>query len=185
MIRYRGIYPSAVFLLVLLGLAYGLLIRGAVPSGRDGQAAQPREWVYLIDPEYGAGFHSFARGQLLGQLVARELPQLSDQLPEGCRQIVLEPGTRIHFRIGGGTQERNCSVSPVSERCRYLLGIPLNVNRAGAEELVLLPGVGPALAERILELRESIGGFSSPDDILRVPGIGRKVLKKMQGRIRY
>jgi competence ComEA-like helix-hairpin-helix protein len=182
---WRGLYPSAAFLLVLLVATYGLLIRDSVLLGGSRGAPEPRQWVYLSDPEHGAGFHSFEPGQLLVQLVDRRLPQLSDQLSDGCEQIVLAPGTRIDLQIGGGAEERICSVLPVSERCRYLLGMPLNVNRAGAEELVLLPGIGPRLAERIIETRRSAGGFSSPDDILQVRGIGEKVLQKMQGRICY
>lgn len=183
--RFRGLYPSGAFLLVFVGVAYGLLLRGGVPHSGNGHAPEPREWVYLSDPEYGAGFHPFERGQLLAQLVDRGLPQLSGQLSEGCKQIVLEPGTEIHFRTGAGSEERSCSVSPVPERCRYLLGMPLNVNRAGAEELGLLPGIGPRLAERIIEARESIGRFSTPEELLQVPGIGEKVLEKMRGRICY
>jgi competence protein ComEA len=63
--------------------------------------------------------------------------------------------------------------------------MPLNVNRAGKEELELLSGIGPRLAQRIVEFRESIGGFSSPREFLRVPGIGKKLLAKIQGRVCY
>jgi competence ComEA-like helix-hairpin-helix protein len=121
----------------------------------------------------------------LGQVVEREFPQLSRRLSDRCRQIALEPGIRIDFRLGAGRKERICSVSTVSERCRYLLGMSLNVNRAGPDALVLLPGIGPRLAERIIRVRESVGPFSSPEELLRVPGIGRKILRKMQGRIRF
>jgi competence protein ComEA len=53
---------------------------------------------------------------------------------------------------------------------------PLNVNRASAEELTQLPGIGPVLAERIVAFREAHGPFRTVDDLLAVPGIGPKTL---------
>lgn len=49
----------------------------------------------------------------------------------------------------------------------------VDINRATAEELQMLPGIGPALAERILEMRERRGGFVYPEELLDVSGIGR------------
>jgi competence protein ComEA len=46
------------------------------------------------------------------------------------------------------------------------------VDRAGAAELDRLPGIGPALAERIIEDREANGPFGSVDGLQRVRGIG-------------
>ena len=54
------------------------------------------------------------------------------------------------------------------------LPTPLNVNTANAEGLQTLPGIGPALAERIVADREARGPFRTPEDLLRVPGIGPK-----------
>jgi competence protein ComEA len=52
----------------------------------------------------------------------------------------------------------------------------LNVNLASAEELERLPGIGPALAARIVAHREAHGPFRTVDDLLRVSGIGPKTL---------
>lgn len=53
---------------------------------------------------------------------------------------------------------------------------PLDVNRAGATELAALPGVGPALAQRIVEERERRGRFDSPEALRYVLGMGPKKL---------
>src|ERR1700687_3434800 len=49
---------------------------------------------------------------------------------------------------------------------------PLDLNRAGPGDLLQLPGVGPVLANRIVEVRDSRGGFRTADDLRTVPGIG-------------
>jgi competence ComEA-like helix-hairpin-helix protein len=181
--QFRGILPSAVFLLALFALVLFLLGGELGSYKRSAQPRDPQDWVALSDPEYGASYYCIESGQLLGRLVEDVHPQLSDRLPDKCKRMALEAGTEVRFYSEPGSEERSCVVFPLSERCRYLLGMPLNVNRAGEEELDLLPGIGPKLAGRILEVRESMGRFSSPDELLQVPGIGERILQKMQGRI--
>ena len=50
----------------------------------------------------------------------------------------------------------------------------VNINRASAEELEALPGIGPATAQKIVADRESAGPFETPEDLTRVSGIGEK-----------
>ena len=57
---------------------------------------------------------------------------------------------------------------------------PININTANSEELQQVPGIGPATAEKILQMRKSYGAFKSVDDLLSIRGIGRKRLEKMR-----
>ena len=181
--KFSGIYPSGSFLLILCGLLVFLLCRDIGPPIRKAHRVEPLEWVCLTEPEQGSRFYSFEHGRLLGHLVGKERPRLSSRLSEGCRQMALEPGTGIRLSPVSGSAERSCSVFPLPEGTRYLLGMLLNVNRAGQAELELLPGIGPGLAKRMIEVRETVGCFGSMEDLLRVPGIGRKTLERIQGRI--
>lgn len=56
----------------------------------------------------------------------------------------------------------------------------INLNKATIEELSLLPGVGPATAETIIEHRKTNGAFSSVDDLDDIKGIGEKKLEKIR-----
>jgi competence protein ComEA len=56
----------------------------------------------------------------------------------------------------------------------------INVNAATAEELEALPGIGPAIAQRIVEHRAEKGRFQSLQDLDEVKGIGTKKLEQLQ-----
>jgi comEA protein len=57
---------------------------------------------------------------------------------------------------------------------------PVNLNTATSEELQQVPGIGPATAEEILQMRKSYGPFKSVDDLLAIRGLGPKRLEKMR-----
>lgn len=50
--------------------------------------------------------------------------------------------------------------------------IKMDINSANPSELGLLPGVGPALARRIIEYRNKFGPFKTPEELMKVKGIG-------------
>lgn len=56
---------------------------------------------------------------------------------------------------------------------------PININTATAEELDLLPDIGPVRAQAIITYREEYGPFTSVEDLIHVEGIGEKTLAKI------
>ena len=62
---------------------------------------------------------------------------------------------------------------------------PVNVNRAQIKELEQITGIGPALAARIIATRQRLGRFERPEDLLRVPGIGPAVLQRITEQVRF
>lgn len=59
-------------------------------------------------------------------------------------------------------------------------GDKIDVNKATPAELELLPGIGPALAKRIIDYRTQHGAFQSVDELDKVKGIGPKVLERLR-----
>jgi competence ComEA-like helix-hairpin-helix protein len=57
---------------------------------------------------------------------------------------------------------------------------PVNINTANSEQLQQVPGIGPATADKILQMRKSYGPFKSVDDLLAIRGLGAKRLEKMR-----
>jgi competence protein ComEA len=63
-----------------------------------------------------------------------------------------------------------------------LIGV-VNINTATAVELQRLPGIGPALAQRVIEHREAMGPFAAPEHLTRVSGIGPRTLERLRPHI--
>jgi len=57
---------------------------------------------------------------------------------------------------------------------------PVNLNTATAEQLATIPGVGPRMAERIIDYRQKNGGFKKIEDLMNVSGVGEKSFLKMK-----
>ena len=60
----------------------------------------------------------------------------------------------------------------------------VHLNSATEADLIQLPGIGPALAKRIVEHRRQIGGFKSVEQLLEVKGIGEKKLEQIRPYVR-
>jgi len=56
---------------------------------------------------------------------------------------------------------------------------PVSLNCAGSSDLEDLPGIGPALAERIIAFRTECGGYRNLDELKKVKGIGENLYKKI------
>lgn len=62
-------------------------------------------------------------------------------------------------------------------------GPTVNINTATSSELESLPGVGPKLAQRIIDYREKNGGFKKLEDLMNVQGIGEKNFLKLKSKL--
>ena len=97
------------------------------------------------------------------------------------------------YRLGGEGQGRPYQVSvtradqpaaedplPTADSSRpdsLMEGELINVNTAGYYDLMRLPGIGEKRARAILDWREEHGGFSAPEQLLEIRGIGEKTLE--------
>lgn len=81
-------------------------------------------------------------------------------------------------RVDGATRRRAVAERPLAP------GERIDPNEAAPEELERLPGIGPALAGRILEHRREIGRYRRAEQLLEVAGIGEKTLAEIRPHLR-
>lgn len=90
---------------------------------------------------------------------------------------------RVRDRVSGGRRSGRGG-APAAPTALGAVGspapAPIDVNRAGADELERLPGIGPALAARIVEARTA-RPFTSLEDLARVRGIGPATVARLRG----
>ena len=135
----------------------------------------------IAERERGGAFRSpsdLQRVPGIGPRIAERLAPFLD-LPAATAPTPADPrlqaGPFLH-ESGAGAAGRPAGPPPASPA-------PVDLNRATAAELERLPGIGPALAARIVAYRDSAGSFASVDDLLRVRGIGPVLLARLKPHI--
>ena len=68
--------------------------------------------------------------------------------------------------------EEDDTADEVTEETAPAVVYPLNINTATIPELDDLPGIGPVLAQRIVDYRDAHGGYKAVEELLKVNGIG-------------
>ena len=77
-----------------------------------------------------------------------------------------------------------CACERLSGWQRRLVGWPIPLNRATSGDLQALPGIGPARARAIVTERERRGPFDPLDELVRVPGIGPATVARLRTLVR-
>ena len=119
---------------------------------------------------------------VLAWLQGSQEPQAGPEPSRPAAQVLQAPGTVMPAPSPPEAVKRppphtrRLSASPSSTPHVGLL----DVNRASREQLEALPGIGPVLAQRIVDWRRAHGAFRKIEDLLEIKGIGAKKLERVQ-----
>ncbi len=89
----------------------------------------------------------------------------------GTVPVVNGEALLVNIRNNGSATVTRGSISAAQ---RLVLVIPLDINAVNEADLDKIPGIGPAMARRIVTYRQNNGGVMSVQDLLMVEGIGEK-----------
>lgn len=191
--RTRLAYVGAVMLLAVIG--WRVLPSMSSPSPSHASAARPAVevrttpvaptaavLVHVVGAVRHPGVYRLDEGARLQDAVRKaggprrnaDLAALNLAAPASDGQQVVVP-----TRARGGT----AAVAPAAAGSGVTGTAPVSLSRATAAELEALDGIGPALAQRIIDWRDANGGFGSVDDLLEVPGIGEARLETLRAAV--
>jgi competence protein ComEA len=167
------------------GAATGADGAGGAESVRVGRAGGGRVTVHVAGAVRRPGLYRLRAGARIDDAVRRaggprrradlSAINLAARLEDGRQVLVPERAAGAPSGAAvpgaGGTAAGGAPAAPV------------NLNTATLEQLDTLDGVGPGIAQRILDYREEHGGFGAVDELGRVPGIGPKRMQALRDRV--
>ena len=90
---------------------------------------------------------------------------------------------RAQLPFNSGASNTSYMPSPNVTAGEQSIDGPININTASQEELESLPGVGPVIAQRILDYRKAHGVFKKKENLMDVKGIGPKTYADLKDKI--
>lgn len=172
---------GGVVVLVLVGLGCAVLVSAlgdhgtsapVVPTAAPAPAGGSAIFVHILGAVARPGLYELRDGDRAVDAVAAAggFLETADQAQLNLARLVVD-GEQIVVPVVGETP-----VAPPGTTAGGLV----NINTADAATLDTLPRVGPAMAARIIEWRETNGPFASIDDLTSVTGIGEKTFEGLR-----
>lgn len=103
---------------------------------------------------------------------------------EGEVAHLLWQNNNLSVRYGTEDNPEETS-APIQPEAAPFFFQPVPINRADTQLIESIDGVGPHLASEILRLRENGFVFRNSRDLLKIPGIGEKKLRKLEGKFSF
>jgi len=163
--------------LALLCNVPGGILTGSPPPAIPHAAGGPGTVAVEVSGDTGRnGVYFVPKGTTLPGLLELAEAGRGATMPSPDTASSLKSAVTVCILRGAPSVE----VRPMAAAKRLALGIPIDLNRSSREELVLVPGIGEATAERIVERRGLAGTFRRLDDLLQVRGIKERRLEKLR-----
>jgi len=171
---------ALVFLQVLRPAPHPVRLSTAIPLPT--QLASPTPYtlrVYVSGAVHNPDVYTLPQDSIVKDAIAAAGgPTEEADLERINLALLVSDGQQVHVPREGEDNPPAQSPSGLSAP-----GAKVNINTAGSDLLESLPGIGPALAQRIIDHRQTHGPFDRIEDVMEVSGIGNAIFESIQDLI--
>lgn len=175
-----GVIATAVFLIngISTGGSEQQTVNAVMPS--DQPIVKPASiYVHVVGEVNSPGIYELDSGARLVDVIfaAGGFSKQADQASVNLAREVTDGEQVVVFKVGADPQLIGSASGGSAGAAQ------ISLNRATQAELEALPGVGPALAGRMIDWRTANGGFKKKEDLLNVSGIGDKLFAGIKNQV--
>lgn len=166
-------------------LVIALFTRGHRPSYDDGKVAflhsgSTEITVRVKGPGPSSCVYSLENGAMVKDVIfLTACPSAPYMTEKGLLERVLQNGDIVELSVDD-QQHLFVITRRMKATEEMLLGIPLDPDEMDLDDWESLPGIGPVLAQRIIDYRQKNGAFGPIEAVMRVPGVGEKKFLQMK-----
>ena len=171
---------------VALAAALMLIVKGRQPAKPAGLTAlsvplASRVIIQISGDVAHPGVYMTGDTNLANSVINMANPLCPGDLAKQSKLLSapVQTGMTLHLLCKGPDNKTIIQYGTMQSRQLLTLGLPLDLNQVTEADLELLPGIGPALARRIIEYRQKNGCFERVNQLLQVEGIGEKKFKQL------
>ncbi|MBN1470567.1 MAG: helix-hairpin-helix domain-containing protein [Syntrophaceae bacterium] len=171
--KLKGIIAFCFMLAIIpfIGLLSQYIVKDKIPAFAN--QGSHYETVEIVENKKSAGIYFVPQGTSVNQLLQSVgMKQKSKNDPE------IKSGMKIE--VHPAWVNRGIIIKEISNAEKISVGLALDINKASKEDLILIKGIGPATAQKIVELRKKVNGIKNIKQLMEIKGMKEKRIKQIE-----
>ena len=176
-------YKNIVSVILSIALVLSVLVLAGVFEKSEiilsSASSEQEVKVYIVGEVKEPGIYSIKKGSILNDLVEKA-GGLKDSVDKEMINLAFPIDRNMMIKVHDASIMKGDDDEGISIYDEKLSSLMVNINTAGRELLVMIPGVGNATAEAIISFREQNGRYERIEDIMKVVGIKQAKFESMK-----
>ncbi len=171
--KLKGMIAFCFMLAIIpfMGLLFQCIVKDKIPDFAN--QCRHYETVEIVENKKSSGLYFVPQGTSVNQLLQSVgIKQRSKNDPE------LKTGMKIE--IQPAWVNKDIIIKEISNAEKLSVGLALDLNKVSMEDLILIKGIGPETAQKIVDLRKKINGFKNIKQLMEIKGIKEKRIKQIE-----
>lgn len=180
--RVRKTFFFMVLIVLLSGCSSEPEVKVATEATTETKAASSKIYVYICGQVKHPGVYTFSSGERIVSAVKAAGGFTEEAAQENINQAEkMKDGQQIY--VPSKKEAEESFLAKADSKNENDSSDKININTAGKEELMTLPGIGESKAGDIIAYREEHGPFSKTEDIMKIQGIKEGIYSKIKDSI--